>query len=314
MKSLVLAALLSLAACAAPVHETAPATAHETAPPAPVALFDFHVGFWVNLHQRLYAETSRGAPAPAAWQSDPAWQEALAAYRQAIPRRDFMTLLKDEQLVALNRELAAAENEPHVPAAHIDPALAAALERAAIPYREHGWPVDEAQDRAWIRALEPLLAKHGAALATELERVFRAHLVRPVRVDVSAFAGPVGAYTVIEPTQVTLSSTDTRHQGTAALEILFHEASHSLVGPNDFAEIADAEPALWHASLFFVVGEVVRRTVDPSYVAYADANGMWDRVPGWSRYREALAKAWLPYLDGKTDRDTVTRTVVEALK
>ncbi|HUR29283.1 MAG TPA: hypothetical protein VM509_13935 [Planctomycetota bacterium] len=305
MKLLAVLALASLAACAAPTHESAP--------PKHAALFDFHVGFWTNLHQRLYAETSRGAPLAAEWEADPAWQEALAAYRAAIPRREFMTLLMDERLVATARALSAAEDAAHL-SADVDPALAAVLERAAVPYREHGWALDEQQDRAWIRELEPRLAQHGAALAGELERVFRGHFSPPMRVDVASFAGPVGAYTVLEPTHITISSTDAALHGLAALEMIFHEASHSLSGPNEFAAIAEKEPMLWHANLFYVVGEVVRRKVDPAYVAYADVNGLWDRAPGWSRYRGALAAAWSPYFDGKCDRDEVTRALLDALK
>jgi len=50
----------------------------------------------------------------------------------------------------------------------------------------------------------------------------------PIRVDVAAFAGPDGAYTTIEPTHITISSTDKGYQGDAALEMLYHESSHSL--------------------------------------------------------------------------------------
>ena len=147
-------------------------------------------------------------------------------------------------------------SQPHVSASHGDPALAAALERAAVPYREHGWPADEAQDRAWIRALEPLLAKHGATLATELERVFRSHLVRPVRVDVSAFAGPVGAYTVIEPTQVTISSTDSPFARSAIKRppICAGVAPPSMIWP--ITSAISARDRCWPASARLIAGTI----------------------------------------------------------
>src|SRR5438045_3954969 len=83
-------------------------------------LFDFHVGFWVNLHQRLYAESGRHGvrePLRAASAADQEiWERAVAVYRQHWRERDLLTLLEDESLVRLNRQLAAGETAQSVPA------------------------------------------------------------------------------------------------------------------------------------------------------------------------------------------------------
>jgi len=41
-------------------------------------------------------------------------------------------------------------------------------------------------------------------------------------------ANNTGAYTTLDPLRVTIASTDARNQGSAALEVLFHEASHGI--------------------------------------------------------------------------------------
>jgi hypothetical protein len=82
------------------------------------------------------------------------------------------------------------------------------------------------------------------------------------RVDVTVYAGPFAAYTTNDPTRPTLSSTDPRNQGTAALEILFHETSHGMIRRVSDAINAAQENAhrsdrathsapLWHDVLLF---------------------------------------------------------------
>jgi hypothetical protein len=289
-----------------------PTVRHESPP-----LFDFHVDFWVNLHQRLYAETSPRAPAGEGDLADE-WRSALDVYRRELPERGMNRVFDDPRLVDLNRRLSAAGDAPTLSGAGIEPRLGAALEAAAGVYRAGSWVRDATGDRAWIASIAPLLAAHGEAIATELEHVYGAAWQRPVRVDVSSFAGPVGAYTVLHPTHVTITSSDPRYQGTAALEMLFHEASHDLVEGIQArldAAISAArkppEPTLWHALLFFTAGEIVRRRVDPGYLSYADAKGLYDRAPQWRRYRDALSTAWVPYLDRRVTLEEALRRLAE---
>jgi hypothetical protein len=106
-----------------------------------------------------------------------------------------------------------------------------------------------------------------------------------MRADVTAFAGPVGAYTILRPVRIAISSTDVRHQGTAAVESLFHEAGHALV----FRLARELRTALeeagkpghddlWHALLFFTAGEVVKWQMGPDHVPYAKAQHPWERM------------------------------------
>ncbi len=101
------------------------------------------------------------------------------------------------------------------------------------------------------------------------------------------------------PPLVTVSSRHDGNQGPAALEAVFHEASHVLVGglmrqlEDAFrARGEDAPATLWHALLFFTTGEVLRRQLPEGYVPYAYARSLYARDPTWAKAtREAAVEA-----------------------
>jgi hypothetical protein len=300
------------------------ATACAAAPPAP-PLFDVHVGFWVNLHQRLYAESGQ-RPVPdrlvAATPDEQAiWDGAVAAYRTRYPTRDVMTLLTNAELVRANQTLSLAEAAADLDATDVPAPLRAILAAAAPVYRRHAWPADERAGRALVARVTPLVARLGPTLRATLAGTYRATWpAAPIRVDVAAYAGPFGAYTVDDPAHITIAGPDPRHAGDAALEILFHEASHLLVEPLErglaAAYAARAEPVpptLWHAVLFYTTGERVRRQLGAAYVTYADGNDLWTRAPDWAAYRPLLERYWQPYLDGTTSFDQALAALADAL-
>lgn len=284
------------------------------APPVEKPLFEFHSGFWLNLHQRLhYAATARR---PAAGPEAPAWTAAVDFYRGRFAEHGGMGLLFDDELVALNRRLAALGSAPAL--AGVEPELAAHLEAAAGVVRPE-WGEQDRANRAWIAALEPALERHGQALRGELSAAYQASWpAAPIRADVSRWAGPVGAYTVLDPPHVTISSGDPSYAGEAALEMIFHEASHALIEPISEKLAAEAERLgrrpprdLWHALLFYSTGEIVKRRLGPEYVPYAARYGLWQRA--WPDFEPALRRDWQPYLDGKVDLDTAVRALLAGL-
>jgi hypothetical protein len=315
--------LLTAGACAHRPAATVDAAAPATARSAP--LFDFHADFWVNLHQRLYPESSpRGVSAPLQAGSpseQQAWAAAVDGYRRHWPTRSLMTLLGDQDLARVQQALTSLPPDGSVGELPLPADVRAALAAAAPIYRECRWPEDERLAKAFIARMTPLVERHGPALAAALSRAYqRAWPAQPIRVEVAAYAGPVGAYTLLEPTHTTIASADPRHEGDAGLEILFHEASHALVAPVEeaIARAAAARgrpvpPGLWHAVLFWVTGELVRRELGPSYVPYATHNGLWTRGPGWAAYEPALAQHWPAYLDGKETLDAAVGQLVAAL-
>jgi hypothetical protein len=79
---------------------------------------------------------------------------------------------------------------------------------------------------------------------------------------------------------------DPTNQGSAALESVFHETSHDMMGKVRDS-ITDAEAdlnahrsgaafhsrAIWHAVLFYTAGELVAEQI-PGYTPYSDKNGL----------------------------------------
>lgn len=304
-------------ACGAPDARSAPsaagAGADRAAPKRRAPLFEFHAGKWVNLHQMLYARTSRWGPERAADEpQDAGWLAALDHYRTAFDHRSFLALLDDPALAPVNRTLSQAGDGP---LRGLDPVLTGHLERAGASY-DRIWPADRQRDSDWIAALEPALARHGEALAGALANAYGAPWPeQPIRVDVSVHAGPVGAYTVLDPPHITITSSSPQYSGEAALEMIFHEASHALVEP--IMKKLDAEcarqgvpvpPQLWHALLFYTTGEVVRRELGESYVPYVDKNGLWAR--GFAAYERPIKRHWPQYLDGSIDVNAALARVV----
>lgn len=100
-----------------------------------------------------------------------------------------------------------------------------------------------------------------------------------------SYANWAGAYTTTNSTLITVSSLDPSSQNDAALETLFHEASHALIDNVQEAiskqcradGIVLDSPTLWHAVLFYTTGALVKEVI-PGYLPMADAIGLWKRA------------------------------------
>jgi hypothetical protein len=276
------------------------------------ALFAFHSNAWLNLHHfaRLSA---RGGPAPTGLSDDESrqWTAGVEFYKPYATR----DLLADEGMVAIKSALRGAEGRSSLDGIAIDAGLRATLERLMPIYQKHWWPAHDRANRAWIAAVLPLLERHGAALSQAMARAYETKWPSdPIPVDLSVTAGPVGAYTSGPPTHVTIASSDAGYQGLKALEMVFHEGSHSSIS-DLFQRVRRAAagqnvtvpPQLWHGVLFFTAGELTTRELKAhgiAYTEYADA-GLYTNLCG-AGCREKIAEHWTPRLDGK-------RSVAESL-
>jgi hypothetical protein len=345
---------LQLALCVLPFLCAAAVAAQEVLPPAPLPVYEFHSGFWLNLHHTLYrqARLQRGSAvntanaAPANPPANPAvnasmtnlspaeqrmWSAAIAFYTKTYADKDLTLSL--EMILIKNQlgdfetcdDLAGLKNKSCD--AGLPAKLTEILTTAAPVYRAHLWPEHDRANRRWIAAVAPLVRRNGVDLSHRLAEIYQTNWPKDrIRVDVTSYASFTGAYTTLEPLRVTVSSIDQRNQGSQALEVLFHEASHGisdLVQDAIYRECRQRDKPiprdLWHALLFYTTGEVIRPlTLDgtdnrnPSgYVPYAVREGLYKR--GWENYLRVLSQYWQPYLDGTISFDDAIAHMVSAL-
>jgi len=202
------------------------------------------------------------------------------------------------------------------------------LNAAAPAWRACAWEEQDAANRRWIAELKPRLERHADAVSSRLETLFGVKWrQRPMTiVDVVAIAGWAGGDTVDlgGRTHTQISSRNPGYQGQAALEIIFHEASHELVSPRNgpiagLLAAASKETgvavhrSLWHGVLFVTVGEVVRDTYaragEGDYRPIADDVFRGD----WAVMKQPLAEHWIPFVRGKTTREEAARRLLAAL-
>ncbi len=279
--------------------------AAQTAP----ALFEFHSGFWINLHQFLIHQAAEADATPA---NPPEWRDAVSYYRRVMAQQDLLS----PESAAVNNILAGAGSSAELRPDGLDPELHAILSRAAPVYRSRWWPAHNRSNLAWIDAVRPLLAKYGAAMSKDIAAAYQTPWpAAPIHTDVAAFAGPHGAYTTLEPTHIIISSTDKGYQGGAALEMLFHESSHSLdeklraaLEKERLAQgLVFKRRGFSHAVLFYTAGEIARRYL-PGYEMYAVSNRIF--ADGWPESLPVLEIAWKPYLDGRTNLTSAVQALV----
>jgi hypothetical protein len=294
------------------------------------SLFDFHSGFWVNLHHYLHAlvRTSEplveDLPASATAAEREAWSEAVDFYRTRFGKRN---LLFDAILVTIKQQLIEADTLGNAadPLSSLTGATAAAhrraLERAAPIYRKYRWAEHDAANKQFIATLQELLAKHGAAIAERLagsyDDVWPAN---GIRADVVRDAGPPGnAYTtnVPRPTHITIGA---QGHGDTALELIFHEASHHwdqrlMKAVGDAADrLKVAAPRnLWHALLFYNAGQITADTLAAAgrrdYVMMMVNQKIFD-APGW---HAAISRHWPGFLSGEISRDEAILRILRDL-
>jgi hypothetical protein len=278
------------------------------------ALFDFHSAFWMNLHHYLHAlARPTGAlpdvvPASATADERQRWAAAADHYKRHYGKR---SLLFDEDLVRIKQSLLAASSRADLRDAALAPEHQRVLEGAAPIYRRYWWADHDGTNQRFITALQPLLQHHGRAIGTRLAASFDSVWpTSPIRVDVVHDAGPPGnAYTISEPTLITIGAGDPRHRGLAALELVFHEASHRWDGVlmKDVSDVARdlklrAPPGLWHGLLFYNAGAIAADALAnggvSNYEMYMFAQKTFD-FPGW---HQAIARHWPAYLSGSVAR------------
>ena len=326
----------------------------------PLPVFELHSGFWINLHHTLYHEAKlRTAAAQADKSTKPSgptlnttlelkptltsaeqhiWDDAVGYYAANYAAKD---LLFSSELIQLKDQLGDFEDCDELSGrkrkfcdAGLPAKLTQVLEAAAPVYRAHLWPEHDRVNRRWILRVAPLVREQGVGLSERLADIYQTRWPRQkIRVDLTGYANWSGAYTTADPLRVTISSLDSRNQGAAALEVLFHEGSHGIAEPVQAAIIRECRQRdkaiprdLWQALVFYTTGEVLRPVLGASdatagdqegstsgggYTPYALREGLYQR--GWNDYFKLLQRFWQPYLDGTATFDDAIARMVSSL-
>ncbi|GAC1617197.1 MAG: hypothetical protein NVS9B13_03580 [Candidatus Acidiferrum sp.] len=318
----------------------------------PLPVFELHSGFWVNLHHTLYYQARQRSVSPESplvgekgsgpvLQRAPgliaaltpgeqrAWDDAVSFYAANYASKD---LQFSTELAVLKNQLGEFDSCDELTGkkkktcdAGLPGKIGQVLESVASVYRSHWWAGHDRVNRLWVARVAPLVREQGVGLSERLAGIYRTHWPKEkIRVDVSFYANAAGAYTTLEPLRVTIASGDARNQGPAALEVLFHEASHGIAQPVEAAILRECHQRdkaiprdLWHALIFYTTGEVIRPVMsgdspdDTNYVPYAVRQDLYKR--GWEDYLKLLTKFWQPYLDNKSTFDDSIARMVSAL-
>lgn len=299
-------------------------------PAAASRTFVFYSNPLTNLHDFLvWSARSREPVEPASNCLADLPSEERAAFEHAREHyKVFGTPAGNRLLLALRYRLAGFGDFGLADGAEVAAALAE-LRLAAPAYEKCWWPSHDARNRRWIAALVPLLTTHEERLSERLSELYGSELGRPFPVDVVSYATFTGADSVVNPNHLLVSSVTPSITGYAALELIFHEASHTVFSPGvatngrlwtelEAAAKADGAPLppdFWHALLFYTTGSAVKARLAESGIAheqYLYAEGLFER--SWPGYREPLERFWQPYLDGRVSRPAALAQLVAAHK
>lgn len=298
----------------------------ESAPLATTTHFVFHSDLMTNLNDALIvAGSARRHEMPELFQEGegkacferlaPAdragWNLAVDYYAEIISPVSW----NDRQQILLRYDLAGLESKKDDPRGQGFVEITRGfLTAASHAYGMCRWKAQDAENRAWLHELMPVLADHEEAIGARLESLYDVtwHGL-PMRIDIVSTAPDKGANTwILDPGGHILISTAIERKH--ALETVFHEASHTLVAPwrpdplpaalADAAKTLGMDPpgTLWHAVMFYTtgnaIGEILDKAGKPGYTPYVDDNNLW--TGSWAPYREPIETIWPAYMEGKS--------------
>ena len=253
-----------------------------------------------------------------------AWDGAAGYYAQVISPTEW----NDREQYLLRVQLAGFDDELKDADAREFVEIARSFRTAATPaYRACRWAAQNEKNRRWIEELRPRLAADENKVAPRLEQLYRKRWNGlPIPVDVVETVNWSGANSILRGAGGGHLLISNENKGPAALEVVFHEASHLLMDRNDPLRKALESAAgaadwrlsgdLWHVVLFYTTGEVVRQIMDeggkPGYTPMLYE--IFDRGGTWGDYREALESTWRPYVDGQRTLSEAATSLIETLR
>jgi hypothetical protein len=252
-----------------------------------------------------------------------AWDQTVDYYTEVVSPADWTDrrqYLIRVQLAGFDDELKDTGDRQYVE-------IARNFRAAATPaYKACRWDAQDEKNRRWIEGLKSRLATDERRAVPRLEQLYQKRWKGlPIPVDVVETVDWSGANSILRGSGGGHILISNSYQGPAAVEAVFHEASHMLMDRRDPVRQALDTAAsaagfrlpgdLWHVVLFYTTGEAVRRILDeggrPGYVPMLYE--IFDRG-SWGGYRNGLESAWRPYVDGERPLSEAAASLIEAIR
>lgn len=252
-----------------------------------------------------------------------AWNEAVAYYEARLARQRSFTKIK----LGIRFYLIGMGDLDDELRSAVPDTLIQVLQAALPVYQACWWPEQDRINRAWIAELLPKAEAYEGEIRKRIE-VFHQTEWPDARIPVDAvnFVSRQGANTTTGGDHIQVGVSNAGYQDYAALEMLFHEASHTIVGPRSGPSIEAINAAaesinirmpriFWHVVLFYTSGEATRQVLaeaDVPYEQYMFTHGPMSHGT-WAEWRPALEAEWQPYLEGDVDLQTAAHKLVDAV-
>lgn len=301
-------------------------------------LFVFYNLYWFNMHHFLYHEAMMNSVADStvigeetlgkiSKQESKVLDDAIDFYQTDLADRDLRT---SEYMKAFRKWIIRHENLPSsIPSkfsSHIE-----MLKRFDPIYKKYFWPQHEASNQQILRKNLPLIERTEDSAAQWLSILTRQYWQEEkIRIDLVYF-GKASAdnwrhrpYTSLGPTHIVMNSAEapnTPHGNW--IELLYHEASHHLIGGNygfvggtiqDITKVIGVRGSrsLWHAYLFYFSGVVTKELLTNQGIA--DYTMYMVRYRVFYRYFPLLEKHLFPYIEREVTLHDATKELIEDLE
>ncbi len=293
--------------------------------------FGFYINKWLNQHHFLYKVAEDLAKdsslqlvaLPDFQQLSTADQakaaEALAYYQTHIIDKN---LLFNAELATVKAQLSQLPDQVSWEATSFEASLVAVWKIFDPVYEKYFWPSHKAKNEKVVRQhLDRITSFEDRAL-TRLSQLAQAEWpAAKIRVDVSFYADWAGAYTSTKPLHIVISTATLGPEGDW-IEMLFHEASHSLISGRrgmvaaTIKEIATESDLsiprqLWHAVLFYFAGTVTQELLMEEGVDY-ERYMLREKV--FNQYYEKLDIHMKSYLEGEIELKVALERLMVSLQ
>ncbi|HMO39341.1 MAG TPA: hypothetical protein PKC76_08170 [Saprospiraceae bacterium] len=319
---------LLLCGCAVWLWPAVGAAAAEK-PFATTAQFEFYNHYWTNVHHFLYHQAQKEAEASVLDSLEQAViaklnTEERAIYKQAV---DFYkkylatrSLLRDEVMRNI-RTCLIQYRENEVPSCEtLEQEHIELFKTFGKVYKKHFWKLHEAHNARQFNQHLPMLKQLEAEVLQRIATLGNTSWGKDkIRVDLSAYASRSGAYNLPDPTIIVLATANHRLPGTQWLEMLFHEAAHSIIKAETGAlslQITRASDTLgkqppydfWHIVLFYIAGKATQEALAKrgiEHTLYMETQGIA------RRYYSVLSENMDVYLEGRISLYEALRRTID---